>query len=130
MLFKQWQLLISGLLSLLIGTLVYLFNRPPQSTYFLPEKFTFYQDTTSSFLILTGSLPSFCHVLGFSLVVLALKPNSKYIGITCLFWLMVNIFFELSQQPQFTNTLTNLNNIPLANLIKNYAKHGTFALSD
>ena len=129
MLVKRLQLLLFSLLNLLVGTLVYLFTRPPHSTYFLPEELTFYQHIPKSLLTLTGSLPSFCHIVGFSLLVLALQPNSKYISITCLFWLLVNILFELSQHSHFSGQLASIS-LPLLDSIKNYAKHGIFDLGD
>jgi hypothetical protein len=130
------QILI-GLGGLLIGTLVYLIDRPPEATYFLHFsriKVSLYGILPNVFGVIGNSLPDFLHVFSFILLTAGLlswgKRGSRLI---CLGWFSIDFIFELFQK---FNTLPLkiipkwFNGIPFLENTKNYFTQGTFDLSD
>ena len=91
----------SGIVFLIIGTLFYFFFRSPEHTYFLK----FLGGTPqlkyilpNPFVSLGNSLPTFTHVLAFSLITAGLIANRKRgYAIICLAWFLVDMLFELGQ---------------------------------
>jgi len=91
-----------GILLLLIGTIIYLIDRPPDQTYFLfalPFEFSLYGIYPPLFGPLSNFLPHFFHVTAFIFLTAGLLDCEKkgYLTI-CLFWLIVNAGFELGQK--------------------------------
>ena len=95
------QVLI-GLASLLFGTLVYLFYRPPDQTYFIyisGLNINLYNTLPNIFGLVGNSLPAFIHVFAFILITAGLLGCRKRGSIIiCLSWLLVDCAFELGQK--------------------------------
>lgn len=93
---------VIGTGALFLGVLLYLISRPLEQTYFgsILEISYKARHWDSRFLNeIGGSLPSFLHVLAFSLLVGGLFGARKtgYL-IICLAWLFTNVLFELGQK--------------------------------
>lgn len=108
-LFKSAQLkhgvntrqLCIGLSILALGTLFYFFFRSAEHTYFLrffglnPYRIEY----LPPILVFIGnSLPTFIHVLAFSLLTASLVATQKRgYALVCLAWFIIDILFELAQ---------------------------------
>ena len=96
---KQFVL---GLCALLIGFMEYVLSRPADSTYLgkiieaLAGGFPF---KINIFGIFGGVLPEFVHPFSFALITMAMLPQAskKARGMICLFWLVVDLLFEMGQ---------------------------------
>lgn len=100
--FNHVQFLI-GVLALLAGLVTYLVDRPPErvpALQLLPTWASGYGMAGRLPSIVGGSLPTFVHVLSFSLLVgsLSRRRLSKY-ALVCLTWLLIDVAFELGQGP-------------------------------
>ena len=93
----EFRLIKAGCLVLASGGIVYLLGRPPGTASFIPIWLNSYQpDLASSWL--SQSLPSLCHVFGFAvLTTWVLRPWRGALAFSCLFWVVINILFELGQ---------------------------------
>ena len=71
---KQTQMLQGVLAAMLltVGLLVYLFDRPADQIYFIPDGWEFADDTRLIFGSIGAHLPTFIHVLAFILISSAL----------------------------------------------------------
>ena len=135
-LINKMQILI-GILVLLIGSLVYLVDRPGEQTYFVYKSavnISLHNTLPNLFGIIGNSLPSFTHVFSFILITAGLIAYQKrgYILI-CLFWFFVDSAFELGQK---FNTLIIefipgwFGGIPVFENTGNYFMLGTFSFGD
>jgi hypothetical protein len=91
-----------GIATLLVGVLVYLGDRPPDTAYFLAgwaKDISFHDKIPTIFGPIGKSLPSFTHVFSFILITAGILGSRKrgYLYI-CLFWLFVDGAFELGQR--------------------------------
>lgn len=126
--------LFLGSVALLVGLMEYVLNRPSASTYVgkwteaFPGEFPFKMDI---FGFLGGVLPEFVHPFCFALVTIALFPEAtkKLRAMTCLFWLTVELFFELGQLfgQQMSQCLSKAasHNVVIEPL-RNYFLYGTY----
>ena len=94
--------ILSGVLILLTGTLVYLIDRPPDQTWFitvLPVRLSLYNIYPPLFGPLGRFLPDFLHVIAFILLTAGFVAGGRkpYLAI-CLFWMMIDGAFELGQK--------------------------------
>lgn len=94
-------LVLTGLLALMAGTLVYLVDRSPESTYLVNRLLggaSLYQTVSPLFGKLGDVLPAFVHPFSFSLITAGLfaRTPAKALLI-CVFWFAVNCAFELGQ---------------------------------
>lgn len=99
--FNSMQLFI-GMGALFLGALEYILSRPADTSYMgrliggysegLAFRFHIYGD-------LGGVLPDFIHPFSFALLTLALMPNAprSVRAMICLFWLLVDLMFEIGQ---------------------------------
>ena len=91
-----------GSCGLFVGLTEYVLSRPADSTYLgtaikaLAGDFPFKIDI---FGILGGVLPEFVHPFSFALITMALFPEASKNarGMICLFWLVLELFFEIGQ---------------------------------
>lgn len=130
------QVLI-GLGGLLLGTLVYLVDRPPDQTYFLYSSsinISLHDTLPNLFGIIGNSLPEFMHVFSFILITAGLIfCNKRGYLIICLSWFLVDSAFELGQK---FNTWSSriipdwFTGIPFLENTENYFLQGTFDLID
>jgi len=94
--------LLTGLTALLMGALIYMTDRPPQTAWLvhaLCGNLAVYGKLPPLFGALGNVLPAFLHVLAFSLITAGVMVQDKktYAWIT-LFWFCVNALFELGQK--------------------------------
>lgn len=129
--------LLTGLSVLLLGALFYYFFREAEHTYFLnflaakPHTHTF----LSPVLVRLGnSLPTFIHVLAFSLMTAGLVARRKKgYAIVCLAWFAVDALFELAQG--FGDTMIPIipgwfSNVLFLENTRDYFLHGRFDYLD
>lgn len=127
--------LVLGLAVLLLGTLVYLVDRPAGHVFF-PSAFSLCKAPLCLFGRLGQSLPTFAHVLAFSLftAVLLGGGRSKALAI-CLGWMVINAAFELGQHPAVAPGVVSLipvwfQQVPILEEADRYFLHGTFDHGD
>jgi len=130
------QILI-GVGGLILGSLVYLIDRPPDQTYFLffsKINISLFNTIPNLFGVIGNTLPDFLHVFSFILITAGLFSCKKrgYL-IICLSWFFVDAAFELCQK---FNTLPLriipdwFEGIPFLENTKNYFQRGTFDMLD
>lgn len=130
------QILI-GALGLLIGTLVYLVDRPPDQTYFvysIPFHISLFKTLPNLFGHIGKSLPSFIHVFSFILLTAGIiSSRKKDLLIVCLCWFTIDCVFEFGQK---FNSLSSkitpawFSSIPFLENTRNYFIFGTFDFND
>jgi hypothetical protein len=127
-----WVQAVLALLCLLVGILVYVLDRNPQSTYFLPEAFSLANGDGSVFGPLGNQLPDFLHLYAFILLSCALlQPRrAAILGIT-LVWLLIEVGFELGQHPAAAVHIVSVipawfSHIPVLENTAAYFTHGRF----
>ncbi len=121
--------IVTGIIILFTGALVYVADRPAESTLFMSiflSKFSFYNKIPSVFGIYGNCLPAFTHVLSFSLLTAGFAEAKKtdYKAI-CFFWFFVNFICELGQK--YSSFASKL--IPAKN-IQGFFINGTFDYLD
>jgi hypothetical protein len=130
------QILI-GISALLIGTLVYLVDRPPDQTYFVSSigtNISLYKTFPNLFGFLGSNLPAFIHVFSFILITAAFISYSKRgCLIICLSWFLIDCAFELGQK--FSAYPLKIiphwfTGIPFLENTKNYFLQGTYDFND
>ncbi len=129
--------IIIGLVSLLIGSMVYLIDRPPDQTYFVyknPLSLTFYNSIPKLFGIIGNSLPAFLHVFSFILITAGFFCCRKagYV-IICLTWFCIDCGFELGQKYDHTTVQMIpdwFEGIPFLENTRTYFLHGAFDIID
>jgi hypothetical protein len=137
---NKLQVLI-GLIFLFAGSLIYLVDRPPDSTYFI-YRFSFmlslHNILHNTYINLFGYsgnfLPEFIHVFSFILLTAGVVSCGKrgYI-IICISWLLVDALFELGQR--YNSLLLKLipdwfSEVPILESIEGYFRKGTFDVKD
>ncbi len=129
--------ILIGLAGLLVGTMVYLTDRPPGSTYFV--NFIGINTSLTNFSSRVfgpfgSNLPSFIHVFSFILITAGLLArNKKGYFLVCLIWFFIDISFELGQK--FNIHASNIiprwfEGIPFFENTRKYFLLGTFDLFD
>ncbi len=97
----NWAQISLGTFVLLIGTLVYVLDRPAEYTYFISHS-SLNLSLPESFSGLFGSLgtylPSFIHSFSFILITAGLVATHKNSQtIICLLWIVIDLLFEFGQ---------------------------------
>ena len=83
---------------LTFGLSVYLFDRPADQIYFIPDGWQLSSADNPLFGSMGACLPSFVHVAIFILITgVLLKPWRFPIASICLLWFGIDILFELAQ---------------------------------
>jgi hypothetical protein len=130
------QILI-GAAGLLIGTLVYLVDRPPDQAYFIysiPFNISLFKTLPNLFGHIGNSLPSFIHAFSFILLTAGIiSCRKKGFLIVCLGWFSIDCVFELGQK--FSSLILKIipnwfSSIPFLENTRNYFLHGTFDFND
>ena len=97
----NWRQIIIGSVMLLVGTLVYLIDRPPEHTYFVFKSavnISLFKSLPNLFGVIGNTLPSFAHVFAFTMITAGLiAARKRGCIIICLSWLVVDCTFELGQ---------------------------------
>jgi hypothetical protein len=135
-LFQQetnWLQVFIGLLVLIIGSLVYLVDRPPGQTYFVYESrfdISLYNTLPNLFGTIGNILPDFSHVFAFILITAGILSAGKTGCMTMtIFWFLMDILFEFGQK--FAPVAADLipvwfEPIPFLKNTSGYFKNGTF----
>jgi hypothetical protein len=130
-----WPLLMA-LLALLLGALVYVSERAATSAQWLPAWAAWPALQGHWFGVLGQWLPSFVHVFAFSVLTALLLPRRAHVGDgACVFWLGVNLLFELGQwRPVALWLVMHLQPAPEAGrwrqALAAYFSNGTFDAGD
>lgn len=123
-----------AILTLAVGIMVYLTDRPPFHAVLIPGKLSF--NNGSLFGALGNWLPSFVHPFAFSLLSAAIRaPSAAPAYGTCAAWWAVNVLFEIGQHPLIQQVLTErllptLDPGWLLRPVTNYLLLGTFDFGD
>ena len=95
----SWRQVSVGVLVLLLGSLVYVLDRPPESVPFF-DTINFSHLVPNFFFPLGGNLPAFAHAFAFSLLTAAWLGGRRHHALyACGFWFSVDCLFELGQHP-------------------------------
>jgi hypothetical protein len=126
--------LIIAVCALFLGTLEYVLSRPTHSSGLGTAILGTASDfpwKVSIFGFLGGVIPEFIHPFSFALITMALYPrvDQKTRGIICVFWLVVEVLFELGQA--FGHQISQFlgNTLPhggIIRLLRNYFARGTY----
>jgi len=126
-----------GIAALLIGTLVYIVDRPPDQTYFIYSSginISLYKILPNVFGTIGNCLPTFIHVFSFILITAGLFSCQKRgCLIICISWFVVDSAFELGQK--YYSWLSKItpdwfDRVPFLENTKHYFVHGTFDFND
>jgi hypothetical protein len=126
-----------GVVFLVIGSLVYLIDRPPESTYFVYRYLpilNLHNILPNIFGSLDGSLPDFVHVFSFILITAGILTCGKrgYL-IVCCSWLLIDCAFKLGQKyPSLALKMIPawFSSIPILEAAKGYFHKGTWDIND
>jgi hypothetical protein len=130
------QILI-GLTVLILGTSIYLTDRPLDQTYFLYKSslnISLHNTFPNLFGTIGNNLPSFIHVFSFILITAGIISSKKkgYI-IVCAGWFIIDLIFELGQEYS-SLVLKNIpdwfSDVPFLENSKTYFFQGTFDVID
>jgi hypothetical protein len=129
--------ILIGSTALLIGSLVYYIDRPPDQTYFVnrySEDLSIHDRIPTLFGIVGESLPDFMHVFSFILLTAGFSScGKKGYRVICLSWLLIDSAFELGQK-YLKQPIENLpdwfDGIPILEAVKSYFILGTFDYID
>ena len=81
-----------------VGILVYLFDRPGNAVYFVPDWWSLAEFTPGLFGLLGEHLPTFSHTFAFILLTTAvIAPRRGSAIVVCAGWLIVDSLFEIAQ---------------------------------
>ena len=130
----KWLLLI-GLTVLLLGTLVYILDRPPEQVPVLSD-LNLSHHIPALFGSVGNSLPTFAHVFAFCLLTALLVGNSKqHAAVVCLAWFCIDAAFELGQTEQAADWLLPFipqwfDYVPILDQTGSFFGNGTFDVFD
>jgi len=129
--------MIIGFLGLLMGSVIYLIDRPPDQTYFIsksPLNITLFDSIPNLFGSIGYSLPAFLHLFSFILITAGLIFwNKRAYLIICVFWFILDSAFEVGQE--FHDATSQIipdwfAGIPFLENTETYFLHGTFDVID
>jgi hypothetical protein len=133
---NKTQILI-GAIGLIIGSLIYLIDRPPDQTYFVyssPINISLFKVIPTLFASIGNSLPEFIHVFSFILITAGLIfCNKKGYLIICLTWFLIDCAFEIGQKYSTWSSRIIPDwfaGIPFLENTENYFLKGTFDFID
>jgi hypothetical protein len=123
-----------GITVLIVGIVFYILYRPPAyfitllhlDTYVMSDRL-FIGD------IVYGSLPSFVHIVAFSMItssIIGETPISDLI--VCLVWLFIEVLFEFAQgyKSLVLTCLIYMSKLPFHDTMTTYIVYGTFDVND
>lgn len=126
-----------GIITLALGLLVYLIDRPPDDTYLvyrICQGINLYNIAPNLFGPVGNVLPAFVHVFSFSLITAGLLGSGKRgCLVICSTWLAIDLGFEFGQKfDSWASHLfpDNFSGIPFLEAGVGYFKFGTFDYLD
>jgi hypothetical protein len=132
----NWRQIGIGLIGLLIGSLVYIVDRPPDQTYFvyrLPFDISLHERLPAIFGPIGSVLPDFLHVFAFSLLTAGILGAAKKGQILiCLGWFGIDTLFEIGQLfPSLGDYVPEwFAQVPFLENTADYFRYGTFDTRD
>lgn len=125
--------LIMGACALVVGSLVYLLDRPPNSVYFVPEALSLYRPGGSVFGAIGNHLPTFFHVLAFALLTSAAAGCRTLACLTAAVvgWTLVDGLFEVAQYDTMAKWIVQhipgwFEHVPILDNTRAYLLRGEF----
>jgi hypothetical protein len=126
-----------GITALLVGVLVYLVDRPPDTAYFLTgwaKNISLYGRIPTIFGPVGKNFPAFAHVFSFILITAGILGSRRrgYLYI-CIFWLFIDGAFELGQRYDSLPLMfipSWFEGIPFLENTANFFRLGTFDYRD
>lgn len=123
--------MFGGIIFLVFGALIYILDRPAGNIFILTEYISGYHEGKSVFGDFGFYLPTFFHVVGFSIITKNIFYSSKRSNyVIPLFWGSVNALFEFGQLYFSGDSLQYKSYYHLGNtfnkLIYGYFSSGTF----
>jgi hypothetical protein len=121
-----------GVAALSIGLIVYLYDRSPDSALILQVigVTSAFSAVSHLFGPISGQLPAFIHVFAFALLTTGvLGCRTQGALVVCLFWLIVDVLFELGQVAEnqvFGNHSGTFDTIFGSGVLGNFFRFGTF----
>jgi len=120
---------------LIVGSLIYLIDRPPCNTYFVNFiGISLYNSLPNIFGSIGNYLPTFVHVFSFILITASFLPSRKrYYLVISLSWFLLDCIFEVGQKfDSFSSKIVPdwFWGIPFLENTKNYFQYGTFDYFD
>ena len=126
-----------GSITLFIGLLFYLTNRPSDQIYFICKGFipiSMPQYFSVKLGIIGLCLPSFVHVFSFSIITAGwISSGKRSMFMICLVWFIIDSLFELGQKYNIWSSSIVPDwffNVPFLENTKNYFMKGTFDYFD
>lgn len=102
----NWAYIFIGLIALIIGVVLYVYDRQMSSVYFVPDILNQHKSGTSVFGLIGYYLPSFLHVFAFCWISVGILGNNpERVMFICLFWLFVDGNFELAQNDAIASVI-------------------------
>ena len=126
-----------GVAGLILGSLIYIIDRPPDQTYFIYTSninISLHNILPNIFGFIGDTLPAFTHVFSSTLITAGLIFCKKRdYPIICLAWFLIDCAFELGQKfHTFPIKIIPhwFSEIPFLENTENYFIHGTFDFAD
>jgi hypothetical protein len=129
---RDWWLAGLSLALLALGVLVYVVDRAPGTAAALPTALSMYDGSRSWFGALGGSLPTFVHALGFSLLTALVLPRTRrHAALACGGWALIETAFEVGQHKAVSPLLAAwiapaAGSVPGADTLRRYFLVGGF----
>ena len=123
---------LAALIALSVGLFIYLFDRQPETTYFLPHWIALTSYTGLSFGSIGYHLPTFVHIYTFILLTaVALSSGSVHVHSICATWFAIECLFEFGQHAILAPWIARIvptwfDGIPFLENTANYFLRGTF----
>ena len=120
------------MLAFLLGTAVYVFDRPAGTAYMLPASLSLQDNGVRAFGAFGNSLPTLAHAFAFSLLTALVLPRGAGVAaLACGGWALLETLFELGQHPWVSPLLARaigerFNGIPVLDHLVPYFSGGVF----
>jgi hypothetical protein len=131
----NWTQVAIAVLTLALGTLVYVLDRPAGSVPFF-SAIHLAEGWPALFGRIGDSLPTFVHAFAFSVLTAAWLGGARRFALpACLTWFGVDSALEAGQHPRFAQTLADLvpgwfDALPILGRADSYFLRGTFDVID
>lgn len=133
---RERGILVIAIGAMCVGVLVYVFDRPSEYIYFLPDGLSLNHQTGRMFGSIGNYLPTFLHVYTFILltVIVAIPAGIKLIPI-CTVWFTLDSLFEVAQLNPIAQWIgshlpTWFEGVPFLENVADYFLMGTFDAFD
>ena len=133
---QQKTLILIGVFALIIGGLVYLSDRPPESIYLLPDWLASYSWQINLFGSTGDFLPTFSHVFAFILLTsVCIPPSKRQLILICSFWFVIDSLFEIAQSDTIAQWIAmsignRFDGFPVLENLVPYFLNGVFDIAD